>query len=859
MSKELQPWAAGDLARSGISPEAAAAAGMYAVQQERYEELLGFTLKDMPDGYAIPFLDPVTGQPMLAPDGRPFVRVKFSRPVTLGDSEAKYASPKEGGVHAYIIPAVLQADVAAPLVVTEGEKKALCACLNGIPTIGLVGVFGFFNSETKDLHADLHAFVTAGREIVFVVDSDAAINKDIATAAHRFSVCAKLRGCKFKALVLPPHFEGESGKRTIVKAGMDDVIVKDGAERMRSLLSQAEPVEGTADDLYVKWLCAYARLCNAEGADPASLADDIVRKGFFDKIPSATRRRVTAELSKIFPLLAAAVNARVRERLEEEFRDTAVPEHGGENLVVGRYARVPGYDQTLKIDALQDEVAWCFLPNSSHASRPFLRKHLELAPRDRGGTENGAQGGRPPAPTITVMANAFLAQESVNVDGVCTLRFLRGQWFKWNSMFYERIPEQDVRGMVMEFLRRHPLFSAFATTRTMTDVLNQLKAHDAAGMPSDVELPVWINDDGHICAKGWIAMTNGVVNVENMARAVNGEDLPESDIFRSLTPRLFTPFGLGYGFDTEAACPLFERYLVDVQPEVDAREIIQMLMGLCLVPDTSFNVFFVLHGRGGEGKSVFLYILVNLIGKANVAHVPFSKFSDKFSIGLLTENLVNVIGEGDTELPRDAGLGRIEGVLKDVCDGGLLPVEHKFQEPCQARATARCMAASNSLPTFYDRSEAIWDRLRVIPFNVRVRGTSKDDPKLRGKIVDTELSGIFNFAVAGLAKLRKLTRFPETPAGAAMKAEHRARCDHEREFLAEAYAEAPQDTVIATQEVYREYKNWMGTRNYHSLGDGNFAASVQRVFPNVRKGRPRSADGKQVHAWMGLKRIEEVA
>jgi P4 family phage/plasmid primase-like protien len=301
---------------------------------------------------------------------------------------------------------------------------------------------------------------------------------------------------------------------------------------------------------------------------------------------------------------------------------------------------------------------------------------------------------------------------------------------------------------------------------------------------------------------------------------------------------------------------LFEQYLLDVQPDPEAREVLQMLMGLCLVPDTRYNVFILLHGRGGEGKSVFLHILVSLVGAANVCHVPFSKFGDKFSIGLLTEHLLNLIGEGDTELPRDAGLGRIEGVLKDACDGGLMPVEHKFQEPGQARATARCIAASNSLPAFYDRSEAIWDRLRVIPFNERIRGTAKEDPRLRERIVNDELPGILNFAVAGLAKLRKLTRFPETPAGAAMKAEHRARCDHEREFLMEHYAEGGDADAVATQALYREYRSWMSERSYHAQGEGNFGGSVQRVFPRVRRGKPR-IDNKQVHAWMGLKKKED--
>lgn len=859
MSERLQQWALDDLARSGISEEAAAEAGMHAVEPGQYRELLGFTVDGMSDGYAIPFTDPATGAPMRTLDRRPFVRVKLRHAVGLGDGTAKYLSPKDGGVHAYIPPAVLKSDPALALVVTEGEKKALCACSNGIGTIGLVGVFGYLDAGTRDLHADLRPFFTADREIVFAVDSDAAVNKDIAVAAHRLSVIAKLRGCKFMALALPPHFEGEPGRRVAVKAGMDDIIVKNGTGRMRELLEKAEHVEGNADDLYAKWLLAYAGLCAAEGADPAPLADDIVRKGYFDKTSSQTRRKVMDGMAESFPALADAVNARVTARLKEECGDVPVPENGGEGLAANRYVRAPGFDEPLKIDSLDGDVVWCFLPSTKHASRPFPRQLLELAPRERGGAENGAQGGRPPAPTATAMTDAFLAQDSVTAGGVCTIRFLRGQWYRWNRRFYARIPEQDVRGMVMEFLRRHPLFSANATTKTLTDVMNQLKAHNAAGLPSDTPVPAWLNDGGAEDAQGWIATANGIANIGNFARAIGGEDVPESEIFREHTPRLFTPFGLPYGFDPSAQCPAFERYLLDVQPDPDAREAIQMLMGLCLVPDTSYNVFFLLHGRGGEGKSVFLHILVNLVGTANVCHVPFSKFGDKFSIGLLTEHLLNVIGEGDTELPRDAGLGRIEGVLKDACDGGLLPVEHKFQEPGHARATARCIAASNSLPAFYDRSEAIWDRLRVIPFAERIRGTAKENPKLRERIAEDELPGVFNFAVAGLAKLRKLTRFPETPAGAAMKDEHRARCDHEREFLTEHYAEAggSDNDNVPTQALYREYRRWMGERSYHAQGEGNFGNSVQRVFPCVRKGKPR-VDGKQVHAWTGLKKREEV-
>jgi putative DNA primase/helicase len=403
----------------------------------------------------------------------------------------------------------------------------------------------------------------------------------------------------------------------------------------------------------------------------------------------------------------------------------------------------------------------------------------------------------------------------------------------------------------MAFLRQHPEYSDIATTKTLTDLMNQLRAHDACALPSRTTLPLWLDATGATPAPGWVAMKNGSVNVENMVRIINGDAMADSEIFRPSSPKLLTPYALGYDFDPDAACPLFEQYLVDVQPDPEARAFIQMMMGLSLVPDTSYNVFFLLTGNGGEGKSVLLHVLLHMVGVANVCHVPFASFVEKFTVGLLTKNLVNIIGEGDTDLPTSSGLGRIEGVVKDVCDGGLVADESKFQEPTKAPATARIIASTNTLPTFYDRSEGVWDRMRIVPFQVRMRDSGKENPRLRHEIVAQELPGIFQFAVHGLAMLRKLKKFPELPAGAQRKQEHRASCDHEREFLAEHCVEAP-DGQVPTQDLYRAYRGWMNERSYHALGEAKFSNSVRRIFPCARKERIRTADGKQPNVWVGL-------
>ncbi len=856
MNGALQEWAAEDLRRSGISLEAALEAGFQEVNTDQVHSMLGFCPSDMPEAYAIPFRDPATGLAMTAPDGKPFVRVKLRSPVRMGEGDAKYLSPRAGGTHVFIPLGAHQAVMAgAPLVITEGEKKALAATLAGIPTYGLTGVFGGQDSATRDIHPDLVPYLKAGLEVTFVLDSDAAINVNIALAAHRFNAAALKTGCRVKVLVLPPNFKGS----LIEKAGMDDILVRDGTVRLQEILAGAKPLNGTVAEVYAVWLLRYCEQCKAAGVEVQALAQDIIRKGFYDHVTSATRRVIYKRLESDWPDLVVAIRAAIRTRMEMEFAGVTAPEHGGENIANNSKVKLPGFEQSGKVDSIEGDQVFCFEPGSTYSSRPFFRSHLEKADPASASAVNGAAGGRPRGPTATEMANAFLASPGVSIEGICSFRFHRGQWFQYNGRFYESVQEQDIKGKVMEFLRQHPDYQANATSSTLADLMNQLRAHDAAGIPSTFEAPLRITDDGFEKAPGWCATRSGLINIDALARAINGENLQEDQLAQPLTARLFSTMALDYEFNPDAKCTKFESFLADVLPDRETRELVQMMAGLCLVPDTRFNVFFVLFGPAGTGKSTLLWILHDVIGPRNVCHVPFGKFGDKFSIGMLTEHLVNLIGEGDTELPKDVGMGRVEGLLKDISDGGILPVERKFQEPGKARATARCLLATNSLPTFYDKSEAIWDRMRVLPFEVRIRGAGRENPALRREIVETELPGILNWALHGLAKLRRLKRFPECPRGLELKESHRAQCDHEREFLSEKYDEGSAEEAVKTQDVYFQYQTWMKQRNYYPVSEGRFAKNVERVLPRVRRGRKRDAAGSHHHVWIGMRPHQEAA
>jgi P4 family phage/plasmid primase-like protien len=448
---------------------------------------------------------------------------------------------------------------------------------------------------------------------------------------------------------------------------------------------------------------------------------------------------------------------------------------------------------------------------------------------------NGQRGGKDP---ITKdIADAFAKMHKING------RFLfvrhRGQWYKYQDNHYRPLTDEDLNSSIMAFLRNY--YPKNASRNMLVNVITNLGASDLGGIPSYWNMPCWRNGED---ATGLLTMENGIINIEKASRQ-------EKDAFQEHTVELFSTFAVPYKFEEKATCPMFQAYLEGVQPDPKAREVLQMMAGLSLLPDTSYEVIFILYGEGGTGKTVFLYILTNLIGKDNVCTLSLNKFVEKHSTHLLTENLLNIVGDLPTA-GNGVNLNQIEGILKDIASGGNIPVERKNKDPLTAPAIARCVFASNSLPSFADRSDGIWDRLRIIPFNQKFRDSEKQNPNLKYDIVKNELPGIFNWALEGLNKLRKLRRFPDAPDGIKLVAEHRLNCDHEKQFLSEYY-ELSNGSYVVKADLYNHYREFCCNNGYRGKNSANFNGEVKRIFPETFEKRERVSQGN-VRIWRNIKK-----
>lgn len=466
------------------------------------------------------------------------------------------------------------------------------------------------------------------------------------------------------------------------------------------------------------------------------------------------------------------------------------------------------------------------------------KKIMEMGLTDRRNItspENGRSGGRKPI-LPDVWARRFVESRycaDLNGKPFYTMRFHAGEWYFYSGDYWHMLNRQDLESEITGFLQKtEETKKDRISTQVVRDIMLNIKSSEICSLHSGkYKMPCFLPSGEN--AAGWMPMKNCALNIETAAEALAKGIAVPSDAVREHSPELFIASGLPYSFDEAATCPKWEKYLSEAQPNEENRKCLQMLAGLALVPDCRYNVAFFLYGQGGTGKTVFLEVLKALVGTDNTCNIPLPAFRERFPRVALTEKLLNAIGDMPV-MPENGHIADVEGILKEITSGGDIYVERKGKDGWNAPVIARTVFATNELPPFTDRSEGIWDRLRIIPFNQRFRETDRQNPNLTNELLD-ELPGILIWALKGLAMLRKLKTFPECAEGKAEKEKLRGDCDHERTFLSE-HIEPANGSWCSSDMLYQKYKAWAQDNGYRPVSAVKFNRAVIRLYPSAYKG-----------------------
>ncbi|ACK51133.1 phage/plasmid primase, P4 family [Methylocella silvestris BL2] len=266
------------------------------------------------------------------------------------------------------------------------------------------------------------------------------------------------------------------------------------------------------------------------------------------------------------------------------------------------------------------------------------------------------------------------------------------------------------------------------------------------------------------------------------------------------------------GYDAEAVCPRYDRFLDEVQPPDaaggrDVQIFLNQWAGLSLTGDTSEQKITFHYGKGRNGKSVWVKT-ISFVAGDYADSIPIESFLDSGRAragGQATPDLAGLPGVRmlTTSEPKK-GATLDEGLIKLFSGGDVIKARHLNKGFFAFTPQAKLTMQGNYRPRITGADEGIWNRLVLVPWGVYFPA-DKRDPRLEEKLRG-EASGVLNRLLDGLcAWLDGGLRIPSSVAAAT--ADYRSDSDPLGRFLEACTRQAIGKRVQAT-DMHALFAAW---------------------------------------------------
>ncbi len=205
-------------------------------------------------------------------------------------------------------------------------------------------------------------------------------------------------------------------------------------------------------------------------------------------------------------------------------------------------------------------------------------------------------------------------------------------------------------------------------------------------------------------------------------------------------------------WDPEATCPTWERVVGEVFAQNESLiEFFQRAVGYSLTGMTSERCFFFAYGGGRNGKTTVISTVQKLLG-SYAAQITTELL-------MMQRNQVHPTEVCDLHAKRlavasetEEGRRMAESLVKALTGGeDAMKGRRMHQDFWSFRPTHKLWLSGNHKPQITGTDDAIWDRVKLIPFNVRFDQPDKSLPQK----LEAELPGILNWAIEGCLKWQR--------------------------------------------------------------------------------------------------------
>ena len=283
-------------------------------------------------------------------------------------------------------------------------------------------------------------------------------------------------------------------------------------------------------------------------------------------------------------------------------------------------------------------------------------------------------------------------------------------------------------------------------------------------------------------------------------------------------------------YDESAKCPRWLEFLGEVIRDVELIEFVRRSVGYSLSGFTNEQVLFFLCGAGANGKSIFLNVLLELLGSygKTTGADTIMRHTAAHHDDLARLHKARVVAVAEIE----EGSRLREARVKDLTGEDTVAARFLYRESFEFEPRFKLWLRGNHKPTVQGSEEGIWRRIAIIPFD-RVIPVEQRDPNL-GEKLSAEMPGILRWAVEGFAAW-KAGGLKAPPIVTAAVRDYREESDETQSFLDECCDVGQGDYQARSSALANSYTYWASQGGHEKLSNKALTARLQRMgFQKVR-------------------------
>ena len=446
---------------------------------------------------------------------------------------------------------------------------------------------------------------------------------------------------------------------------------------------------------------------------------------------------------------------------------------------------------------------------------------LEKADRARRSRKTGHPEG-----TETWLAERLVAQhgEMIRWCGVWKkwLIYRKGRWLVDCKAVPQRLAKECIRKVGLEGLaeqdqvRRELLLkcAAKAESAKMRAAVLTLASHEEPVqlMPESLDADPWL-----------LNAKNGTVDLRT------GKLTPH-DPKKLLSKRTVAEY------DPDAVCPVWDAFLLKIfGGDLELVTFVQRAVGYSLTGDISEHALFLLHGKGRNGKSTLTEAIQWLLGEYAVAGAPnllVAQRSEKHP----TE-LVDLFGRRMVVCQETGEEHRFdEAKVKGLTGGDRVSARRMREDYWSFEPTHKLWLCTNHKPAIRGQDEAIWSRIKLIPFEVTIPAEERDKG-LKRKL-RAEASGILAWAVRGALSWQR--EGLQTPAKVQAATEAYREAEDRLGAFLEDRCQVDKRMQVQAKSLYEEFRSWAQENGEYELSQKALGQRLaERGFEPAKSGSSR--------------------